>query len=265
MKAIRWLERRARTAGVVAIVAILAASPRGVGAAERAPGAAVTLEVASDDLGARRLLGDWWATDDSSRVMRVTTCGRGVLVLTGAPAWQAVGFWSGTDFAGTIRALDEGGRGVRGLATGRLTARLRDERTLEVEADWPAAGSFAATWRRAPGTLPRDTRGGPPPEPAPGDPEPGEYLHVDELPVVIEKHAPAYPPEARRAGVEGTVMVQALVGRDGRVRDVRVVTSVPELDAAATASIRKWRFKPALAGGRPVPLWVAVPVTFSLR
>jgi len=74
-----------------------------------------------------------------------------------------------------------------------------------------------------------------------------------------------YPEEAKRAGVEGTVMLQALVLEDGTVGDCRIVQSVPGLDEAAVAAVRQWRFKPALSKNVPVSVWVATPVKFSKR
>lgn len=110
-----------------------------------------------------------------------------------------------------------------------------------------------------------------PQEYSPGDepseetpPKYGEYVYVEELPEALRKAPPAYPELARQAGVEGTVMVQALVGRDGLVKDVRVVRSIPMLDSAAVVAVRQWTFKPALANGEPVAVWVAVPVRFAL-
>lgn len=93
----------------------------------------------------------------------------------------------------------------------------------------------------------------------------GEYVYVEELPEAIHKEAPQYPDLAREASVDGTVMVQALVGKDGRVKDTRVVKSIPMLDAAATAAVRQWVFKPALSNNKPVAVWVAVPVKFTLH
>jgi protein TonB len=106
------------------------------------------------------------------------------------------------------------------------------------------------------------------PERRPQDvtPAPGEYVYVEELPEAITKVPPSYPDAAREAGVDGTVLVQALVGKDGRVADTRIQKSIPMLDAAALASVRQWRFKPALgAKQQPVAVWVAVPVKFTLH
>ena len=101
--------------------------------------------------------------------------------------------------------------------------------------------------------------------PAAGLPRLGDHVYVEELPEPIRKVAPAYPLAARKAGVSGTVIVQALVDKQGRVRDTRVMKSVPMLDAAAVAAVRRWVFKPARARGQPVAVWVAVPVRFTLH
>ena len=103
------------------------------------------------------------------------------------------------------------------------------------------------------------------PEPASELPKFGEYVYVEELPEATYKVPPSYPEASRAAGISGTVMVQALVGRDGRVRDAKVVRSVPELDPEAVAAVEQWRFIPAKTKGRPVAVWVAIPVKFSLH
>lgn len=92
-----------------------------------------------------------------------------------------------------------------------------------------------------------------------------ESVYVDELPEAVDRAAPEYPAEARRAGVDGTVRVQALVGKTGEILDAFVLESPPMLDAAAIAAVRKWRFKPAKASGRPIMVWVTIPVNFVLH
>jgi len=93
----------------------------------------------------------------------------------------------------------------------------------------------------------------------------GDYVYVEELPEPVTKVQPAYPDLAREAGVDGTVNVQALVGKDGKVKDVRVVKSIPMLDESAKAAVRQWVFKPALSNNKPVAVWVGVPIHFSLH
>ncbi len=74
--------------------------------------------------------------------------------------------------------------------------------------------------------------------------------------------APEYPKPAREAGVQGTVVVAALVCRDGQVLDTRILKSVPMLDQAASDAVRQWRFRPALRDGMPVATWIEVPIRF---
>jgi protein TonB len=77
--------------------------------------------------------------------------------------------------------------------------------------------------------------------------------------------APAYPPIARAAHVEGIVILEAVIGEDGAVRDVRVLRSIPLLDAAAIEAVHRWRFTPTLLNGQPVPIVMTVTVAFKLR
>jgi periplasmic protein TonB len=93
----------------------------------------------------------------------------------------------------------------------------------------------------------------------------GEYVYVEELPEAVTKVNPTYPDIAREAQVEGKVVVQALVGKDGKVKDTRIQVSVPMLDKSAEDAVKQWVFKPALANNKPVAVWVAVPVSFKLH
>lgn len=87
---------------------------------------------------------------------------------------------------------------------------------------------------------------------------------VDELPQAIKKVSPVYPKAALESRIEGTVLLQVMVGTDGLVKNMRVVKSIPPLDRAAEDAVRRLVFKPALARGKPVAVWVAVPVKFTL-
>ncbi|MCC6349550.1 MAG: energy transducer TonB [Candidatus Eisenbacteria bacterium] len=92
-----------------------------------------------------------------------------------------------------------------------------------------------------------------------------DFVLYDEPPAVVTQVKPEYPEIALEAGVDGTVRLRVLVGRDGRVKDVHVDRSVALLDEAAVAAARQWVFTPALSNGHPVMVWVAVPIRFSLR
>jgi protein TonB len=96
-------------------------------------------------------------------------------------------------------------------------------------------------------------------------PEPDEFVYVDELPEALVRVAPWYPDTAREQGVQGTVLLQALVCSTGQVFAVRAQQSIPLLDFASIMAARQWVFQPARVDGRPVAVWVTIPVKFSLH
>ena len=98
-----------------------------------------------------------------------------------------------------------------------------------------------------------------------GDPSPGQFIPVEEDPVPVVTPAPIYPEMARAAEVEGVVLLRVLVGRDGRVENAFVVDGQPMLNEAALAAVGKWTFRPALQQHKPVKVWVAIPIRFTLH
>ena len=86
-------------------------------------------------------------------------------------------------------------------------------------------------------------------------------------PILMKKVMPEYPPMARMRGVEGQVVLEAILSPAGDVEpDIRVLQSVPLLDAAAVAAVRQWRFRPARdPDGEPLRVTLRVPVRFVLR
>ncbi len=102
------------------------------------------------------------------------------------------------------------------------------------------------------------------PTPIEAPPKLGEYVYADELPVLVTDVQPVYPELARQAEVEGEVNLRVLVGKDGRVADVHIDSSIPMLDDAAVAAARQWVFKPALCNNRPVAVWIARQLRFRL-
>lgn len=96
-------------------------------------------------------------------------------------------------------------------------------------------------------------------------PAPEEFVPVDEEPVRLRIDPPVYPEVARQADVEGTIIVRALVGKDGKVKDVIVVDGHAMLNEAAMACARTAVFKPALVQGEPVEVWVMMPITFRMN
>jgi TonB family protein len=92
----------------------------------------------------------------------------------------------------------------------------------------------------------------------------GGYAVAQELPEVLRRVAPMYPEDAMRRRVYGRVLIQALIGTNGRVREAKVVESVPGLDEAAVESVRAWEFKPPYLEDRLQPVWVTLAVDFVL-
>jgi protein TonB len=113
------------------------------------------------------------------------------------------------------------------------------------------------------GGWPDPTADAPPPPP-PAKPVPLRVGGVVRPPEKLHHVNPTYPPIALSARVEGIVILEALIGEDGRVRDVRVLRSTPLLDGAAADAVKQWRFRPTLLNEQAVPVLMTVTVSFSL-
>jgi protein TonB len=77
---------------------------------------------------------------------------------------------------------------------------------------------------------------------------------------------PVYPEAARRARIQGTVILEAVITKMGEVQSVRILRSAhPLLDRAALDAVPQWRYKPAKLNGRPLAVYLTVTVHFQLR
>ena len=112
------------------------------------------------------------------------------------------------------------------------------------------------------GIVLRDEPPPPPPPPVPTGPVPvgGDVRPPKKLVHV----SPVYPAIALASRVSGVVILEATIGEDGRVREVRVLRSYPLLDQGAIDAVRQWRYTPTLLNGRPVSVLMTVTVSFSL-
>ena len=100
---------------------------------------------------------------------------------------------------------------------------------------------------------------------AAGDPiyKPGNGVTA---PVAVKQVRPQYTAEAMRAKVEGTVVLECVVEKDGSVENVRVTKSLePGLDEEAVKAARHWRFKPGTKGGKAVRVRISLEMTFTLK
>lgn len=85
-------------------------------------------------------------------------------------------------------------------------------------------------------------------------------------PRLLSEVKPDYTEEARRRGLEGDVVMEIVVRRDGSVGDVRILQGLGAgLDQRAVAAVRRWRFAPGTRRGTPVDVMVEVAVEFKLR
>lgn len=89
-------------------------------------------------------------------------------------------------------------------------------------------------------------------------------MDYDQPPRLLKQTRPVYPQEAFIKKIEGIVTLEVVIGIDGRVGRVKVVRSIPQLDAAAIQTVHQWLFSPAIKGGRPVATIATAPVTFRI-
>lgn len=83
-------------------------------------------------------------------------------------------------------------------------------------------------------------------------------------PVKIRDVRPVYPTIAQQAGIQGVVIIDAVIGPDGRVSQVRVLRSIPMLDQAALDAVRQWVFTPTRLNGEPIAVAMTITVHFTL-
>jgi protein TonB len=104
----------------------------------------------------------------------------------------------------------------------------------------------------------------PPPPPAPTPQVPVRVGGEIRPPIKTTHVNPVYPSIARSAGVQGLVILEAVISVTGQVQEVRVLRSHPLLDQAALDAVRQWEFTPTLLNSRPVPVIMTITIQFTL-
>ena len=87
-------------------------------------------------------------------------------------------------------------------------------------------------------------------------------------PTLVERVSPKYTVEAMHARIQGTALVECIVQTDGTVTDARIIRSLDRrfgLDEEALQAARRWRFKPGLLNGKPVPVLITIELMFTVR
>ena len=80
--------------------------------------------------------------------------------------------------------------------------------------------------------------------------------------LVLSTVGPAYPAAAKANHIQGEVILEVVIGKEGTVTDVQLVSGQPELASAAIDAVRQWRYRPYQYLGRPVEIHTKVQVNF---
>jgi protein TonB len=91
-----------------------------------------------------------------------------------------------------------------------------------------------------------------------------ELWKVEQKPELIRHVAPVYPKLARRAGIEGVIYVNLLVGKDGKVQKAEIVRGLEIFHGAALDAVKNFVFSPGIQNDKTVKVWMTVPIHFTL-
>jgi protein TonB len=83
--------------------------------------------------------------------------------------------------------------------------------------------------------------------------------------MLVSQPRPVYPPLAKQARISGTVRFTAIIGRDGTIQNLTLVSGHPLLVQSATEAVKQWRYKPTLLNGEPVEVVTQIDVNFTLN
>jgi protein TonB len=81
---------------------------------------------------------------------------------------------------------------------------------------------------------------------------------------LMRKIVPTYPPLARSARIQGTVVLQAMISKAGTIENLRLLSGHPMLAPAAIEAVRQWRYRPYILNNEPVEVETQITVNFSL-
>jgi len=82
---------------------------------------------------------------------------------------------------------------------------------------------------------------------------------------LLTKAVPQYPPAAKKAKIQGTVVLSVVIGDDGNVENIQVVSGPNELQQSSIDAVRQWTYKPYLLNGNPVEVKTTIHVIYSLE
>jgi protein TonB len=82
--------------------------------------------------------------------------------------------------------------------------------------------------------------------------------------LLVHKVTPQYPPLAKQARIQGSVVLHAVIGKDGKVQNLQLVSGHPMLTQSAIQAVKQWQYKPYYLNGQPVEVDTNITVNFSL-
>jgi protein TonB len=158
------------------------------------------------------------------------------------------------------------------------------EITMIKEEELPAASGVQGVVGGVPGGVPGGVAGGviggiigsvptaappPPPPPKVEAPKPvtPQRIRVGgnvQAAMAIRAPKPSYPPLAKQARIQGVVRLNAVIGKDGTIQDLKAASGHPLLVPAALEAVRQWLYKPTLLNGEPVEVVTVIDVNFTL-
>jgi len=131
--------------------------------------------------------------------------------------------------------------------------------------DVGAVGGFGVAGGVAGGVLGGIiSSGAPPPPPKPVTPTRITVGGNVQQAKAINRTPPLYPPIAKAAHVQGTVVLHAIIAKDGTVQQLQLMSGPPLLVSAAMDAVRQWRYQPTLLNGEPVEVDTTIQVVFTL-
>jgi len=82
---------------------------------------------------------------------------------------------------------------------------------------------------------------------------------------LISKVSPVYPPDAKKARIQGTVVLDAVIGKTGHVENLKVASGPSELLQSSLDAVRQWKYKPFLLNGNPIEVKTTISVVYTLK
>lgn len=202
------------------------------------------------------LEGQYLTSHDSTGIITIVPVGDGIYAIDGG-TWRGAGFFDrdSLKYWGAFQDEPAGRTKDKSRASGTHRGTLELDGSIKIEGEYTSGftGRYRDVWRRwepeVAGQGGRDRRG---------------EKEGASLPEAITRVKPSYPDF--HGIVDGVVVARVLVGEDGSVKDAQILRAVSRRpEASALDTFRQWKFKPARLGGRPIAVWIAIPVKYTSR